>query len=192
MYNNYNGNEAILGDTEDKGTVFTLFSFSQEKKSDAPLATIADDDIVREVEDEANSYKTHWDTSSVDSQYFSGDWLPVYFYIEDRISAGEYKENKIKRNIELYEIKNILEKSGDNVIEVYKIGLQGKPGTVFTLDGAELRIGPTGIYQIEYPDLKIQEIGIVPFNRKEDKIQNNFFILDYKYNLIPITQKGDN
>ena len=130
-----------------------------------------------------NTLATHWILPP--SKMYSGNWLPVYYYNEDILisSNKELNAEKRNRNIELYEIKNII--SEDSNIkadtQIYKIGLQGKPGMMITLNGAELRIGPTGIYQVEYPDLKINEIGIVPFDTRNIDSNNNFFILDYKF-----------
>ena len=119
---------------------------------------------------EISKIPTDWDITNVKTKFeneFQGEWLPIHYYKDPQ---EEFQKNA---NIRLEEI-NML--TGSDT-EYFKIGLQAQPGMLFTLDGEELRVGPTGIYQIEYNDLKIYNIGIVPPNgTAEDK----FFILDYK------------
>ena len=155
---------SAIDDEDTENNIVSVTTDGNEQKDDDTLAT-------------------HWILPP--PKMYSGNWLPVYYYNEDILisSNEELNAEKRNRNIELYEIKNII--SEDSNIkadtQIYKIGLQGKPGMMFTLNGAELRIGPTGIYQVEYPDLKINEIGIVPFDTRNIDSNNNFFILDYKF-----------
>lgn len=76
-------------------------------------------------------------------------------------------------------IKNILANYDENgkIISiphiVTELGLQGKPGQLFTIEGEELRIGKSGVYEMHFENIGINNIGIIP--------QKNTLILDYKY-----------
>lgn len=78
----------------------------------------------------------------------------------------------------------------NNVIETYlsskysglanlkKIGLQGKSNLLFTINGEEIRIGRSGIYELYHQDITITYLGfVIDENTKEDE----YFILDFKY-----------
>lgn len=125
--------------------------------------------------------KTTW-VNNTGENTFSGDWLMLYYY-DDAAMTGKTDEQKLtlnQRNIELYTITNMFkdEIANENTY-LTKIGLQAQPGTMFTLNGAELRVGATGVYQIEYPELKINYVGVVPPARYPNDGTKNFFILDY-------------
>lgn len=112
-------------------------------------------------------------------KFYIGEWLPVYYY---KINNNNITMDK---NIRLEKVENIVQDNSNKIIS--KIGLQAKPYTLFTLDGEEFRVGENSCYQLEYPDLKISKIGIVPpINENlalddNEIIKENFFILDYRY-----------
>lgn len=124
--------------------------------------------------------KTTW-VNNTGEDTFSGDWLMLYYY-DDTAMTGKTDKQKLtlnQRNIELYTITNMFEEVTNKNTYLTKIGLQAQPGTMFTLNGAELRVGATGVYQIEYPELKINHVGVVPPARYPNDDTKNFFILDY-------------
>lgn len=70
----------------------------------------------------------------------------------------------------LQTIANLLE---DPSIIITELGLQGEPGQLFTIEGEEIRIGKSGVYEMHFENIGINNIGIIP--------QGNTLILDYKY-----------
>ncbi len=60
-----------------------------------------------------------------------------------------------------------------------KIGIQGPSGLLMCINGQEIRIGPSGIYEINN-DYRVLFIGfaILPEEKDSDK---TYFILDYQY-----------
>ena len=86
------------------------------------------------------------------------------------------KDEKGNYKVELYKIKNIIE--SDNERNIKRIGIHGTPGLLFTLDGAEIRIGRTGVYEIYNDDIEINDIGFVI------KDPGHYFIIDYKCEVI--------
>lgn len=89
--------------------------------------------------------------------------------------------NHVLQNIQLSELVNVVPKL-DGVSSIKKIGLQGPPGLLFSMNGEEIHIGKTGIYEAE--DVNINNLSFVirnsspvPYNDGKD-----FFIMDYMYN----------
>lgn len=129
--------------------------------------------------------ETNWTLQGMgeDKQYI-GDWLPVYYF-----TSSNLKKDWALKNIKLAKVKNIINPpKATDIKEISKVGLQARPNTLFMIDGQEFRMGASGLYQIEYPDLKISSIGIVPpadekiYTADDKEIALNFFILDYRYN----------
>lgn len=82
----------------------------------------------------------------------------------------------------LYELTNILNTSAFlDVPYIKKFGLQGPPGLVFCMNGEEMRLGKSGIYEVE--DINVDNLAFVLKNQSpipfEDAV--DFFILDYQY-----------
>ena len=111
---------------------------------------------------------------------------------EDRIFIGreltiepiKTTENNVEQDLPILQtIGNILEveekDDNGNVIKVTipyivtELGLQGEPGQLFTIEGEEIRIGKSGVYEMHFENIGINNIGIIP--------QGNTLILDYKY-----------
>lgn len=71
-------------------------------------------------------------------------------------------------------IKNIIQ----DINKVIKVGIQGPPSFLMCINGEQIRIGKTGIFEINEDDFIISFIGFIP------KIKNNvleYFIMDYEY-----------
>ena len=128
--------------------------------------------------------ETNWILQKIgeDEQYI-GDWLPVYYFTNNNL-----ERDWALKNIKLAKVQNIINPpKATDVKEISKVGLQARPNTMFMIDGQEFRMGASGLYQIEYPDLKISSIGIVPpvdekiYTDTDKEIALNFFILDYRY-----------
>lgn len=133
---------------------------------------------VMTIEEDELPSMTDWSYQNT-LKFYIGEWLPVYYY---KINNNNITMDK---NIRLEKVENIVQDNSNKIIS--KIGLQAKPYTLFTLDGEEFRVGENSCYQLEYPDLKISKIGIVPpINENlalddNEIIKENFFILDYRY-----------
>lgn len=71
-------------------------------------------------------------------------------------------------------IKNIIK----DIDKIIKIGVQGPPALLMCINGEQIRIGKTGIFEINQDNVSISFVGFVP------KIKNNiidYFIMDYEY-----------
>jgi len=69
----------------------------------------------------------------------------------------------------------------DDLTELKKIGIQGPPGMMFVVDGEEMRIGRTGIYELYNDDITISYLGFVVKDSTFTQDGKDFFILDFKY-----------
>ena len=91
-------------------------------------------------------------------------------------------------NIEVndfYAIHNIIEDLSSNLNysdleELAKIGVQGPPGLIMCINREQIRIGRTGIYELNN-GMKIQSIGFVL--KKSDFYLDgtDYFIMDFQY-----------
>lgn len=82
---------------------------------------------------------------------------------------------------EFFQIKNILD-SLNGVSQFKKIGIQGPSGLLMCINGEEIRIGPSGIYQIKNG----YKINFMGFIITSENSSDDYFILDYQY------EKGGN
>lgn len=98
-------------------------------------------------------------------------------YIENNITytgrkfiLGENEEN----NSEDFKIYSIINKKPESVKSFNKIGVQGPPGLLMCINGQEIRVGPSGIYETRN-GYKINFIGFIVKDNRDN------FILDYQY-----------
>lgn len=71
-------------------------------------------------------------------------------------------------------IKNIVK----NINKIVKIGVQGPPSLLMCINGEQIRIGKTGIFEINEDNISISFVGFIP------KVKNGileYFIMDYEY-----------
>lgn len=93
------------------------------------------------------------------------------------VALDKTSNNNILTRIKLYELINIVPKLGD-IDSIKKFGLQGPPGLMFSMNGEEIHIGKSGIYEVE--DVNINNLSFV-LKTNEDG-EKDFFIMDYMYN----------
>lgn len=71
-------------------------------------------------------------------------------------------------------IKNIVK----DINKIVKIGVQGPPSLLMCINGEQIRIGKTGIFEINEDNVFISFVGFIP------KVKNDileYFIMDYEY-----------
>ena len=73
-------------------------------------------------------------------------------------------------------VDNILASSGASGTTTYltKIGIQGPPSLLMCINGEQIRIGRSGIYEINNENITISFVGFVPN-------QLDYFIMDFEY-----------
>lgn len=103
------------------------------------------------------------------------------FFILERTN-DDY--NMAPRKIQLYncrinKIVNLINKMESDIDYVTEIGIQAEEGSLFSLNGEEIRIGRSGIYELHFDGIKITQVGAIE-SLLHSKKDNNF-IIDYKY-----------
>lgn len=63
--------------------------------------------------------------------------------------------------------------SENNLTYLKKIGVQGPPSLLMCINGEEIRVGKSGIYELYNDSIKITSINFVP--------NNAYFIMDFEY-----------
>lgn len=79
-----------------------------------------------------------------------------------------------KMSFELYELKNLVKEIGTD-ITLSKIGVWSHPELLMAVNGEEIRVGPSGYYELDA--LPTQSLGIVGRGAKDN------FTLDYQYKI---------
>lgn len=78
----------------------------------------------------------------------------------------------------LYKINNVIDKIGssiNNQTQLRQIGVQSAPGLLMCIDGEPIKVGRSGIYEINN-GISINFIGFII-----EDTDNKFFLLDYQY-----------
>lgn len=87
-------------------------------------------------------------------------------------------------SIKLHLLTNIITKLNaryDSLAYLKKMGLQGPPGLLFSMNGEEFHMGKSGIYEIQ--DINITNLSFVIKDdvAEADGKQKNYFIMDFQY-----------
>lgn len=78
-------------------------------------------------------------------------------------------------------ISSYLAKNYPGMTSLKKIGIQGPPGLLFCIDGEEIRIGRSGIYELYNEDIAISYMGFIIKDSLFTQDGKDFFIMDFKY-----------
>lgn len=78
-------------------------------------------------------------------------------------------------------ISSYLAKNYTGMTTLKKIGIQGPPGLLFCIDGEEIRIGRSGIYELYNEDINISYMGFIIKDSLFTQDGKDFFIMDFKY-----------
>ncbi len=78
-------------------------------------------------------------------------------------------------------ISSYLAKNYTGMTTLKKLGIQGPPGLLFCIDGEEIRIGRSGIYELYNDNLSISYIGFIIKDSLFTQDGKDYFIMDFKY-----------
>ena len=87
-------------------------------------------------------------------------------------SYGRIVSLSVKR---IDEIINVIDNYLSGIDKLKQIGVQARPGFQMCIDGESVRVGRTGIYEINQ-GISVRFLGFIIFPE-----ENNYFILDYQY-----------
>lgn len=102
--------------------------------------------------------------------------------IDDQGRAGRIMDIKI---LDFYIINNIvsdyLSVTYSGLTTLKKIGIQGPPGLLFVIDGEEIKVGRTGIYELNIDGITVSYLGFIIKDSSQTPDGKDFFIMDFKY-----------
>ena len=101
----------------------------------------------------------------------------------EEIKSCEYgRFPRIKRStVSIYEVQNVLaDDTAAKQGRIKKIGIQGRPNLLFSINGEEMRLNKTGIYEISYDRIDVNHIGFIVKDPQNANIDSSI-ILDYTY-----------
>lgn len=78
-------------------------------------------------------------------------------------------------------ITSYLAKNYPGMTSLKKIGIQAPPGLLFCIDGEEIRVGRSGVYELYNEDINISYIGFIIKDSLFTQDGKDFFIMDFKY-----------
>lgn len=109
--------------------------------------------------------------------------LALDFYIDngDNTSGRIMEINILQFDRVVNVISDYLSSKFDGVERLKKIGIQGPTGLLFCIDGEEIRIGKSGIYELCKDDIEISYIGFIIKDSLYTQEGKDFFIMDFKY-----------
>lgn len=95
--------------------------------------------------------------------------------------SGRIMDIKI---LNLYIVNNVMDylsSTFDGLTKLKKIGIQAQPGFLFVLNGEEIRVGRTGIYELYNNNITVSYIGFIIKDSAFTQDGKEFFIMDFKY-----------
>lgn len=109
--------------------------------------------------------------------------LALDFYIDngDGTSGRIMKIKILQFDRVINVISSYLAKNYPGMTSLKKIGIQGPPGLLFCIDGEEIRIGRSGIYELYNEDISISYMGFIIKDSLFTQDGKDFFIMDFKY-----------
>ena len=78
-------------------------------------------------------------------------------------------------------ISSYLSTTYEGLTSLKKIGIQGPPGLIFSIEGEEMHIGRSGIYELHEGDISVTSIGFIIKESSFTQDGKDFFIMDFKY-----------
>lgn len=103
-------------------------------------------------------------------------------------SSEDYSENdrQMKVNVLAFDkvnniITDYLQNKYTNLKSLKKIGIQGPPGLMFTINGEEIKIGKSGIYELYNENINISYLGFIIKDSSFTQNGKDYFIMDFKY-----------
>jgi len=88
----------------------------------------------------------------------------------------------IKNYTRLINIISTLKQTYSNMTYLTKIGIQGPPSLLMCINGEQIRIGKSGIYEINNDIIKITSISFAPKQATLTSNEVDYFIMDFEYN----------
>ena len=102
--------------------------------------------------------------------------------LDYQLDNGRLMNITIKNYTRLINIISTLKQIYSNMTYLTKIGIQGPPSLLMCINGEQIRIGKSGIYEINNDVIKITSISFVPKQATLTSNEVDYFIMDFEYN----------
>ena len=102
--------------------------------------------------------------------------------LDYQLDNGRLMNITIKNYTRLINIISTLKQIYSNMTYLTKIGIQGPPSLLMCINGEQIRIGKSGIYEINNDIIKITSISFVPKQATLTSNEVDYFIMDFEYN----------
>lgn len=93
---------------------------------------------------------------------------------------GRIIEVEVLEFYSIYNVVTYLSSAYSNLTRLEKIGVQGPPGLMMCINGEEIRIGRTGIYELNN-GITVQYIGFIVKESDFTQDGKDYFIMDFQY-----------
>lgn len=132
---------------------------------------------------ESTSFEVIFSPNAVyDEIVFELSRLSLDFYIDNGDNtSGRIMDITIDAFEQLRNVVDDLSSLYTDLTFLTKIGVQGPPGMLMAINGEEIRIGRSGIYELYNDNIDITSIGFVVKDSTLTQDGKDFFILDFKY-----------
>ena len=82
----------------------------------------------------------------------------------------------------LVNVISFLKQNYSNMTYLTKIGIQGPPSLLTCINGEQIRLGKSGVYELNNEIIKITYVGFVPKSPTLSSNATDYFIMDFEYN----------
>lgn len=94
---------------------------------------------------------------------------------------GRLMNVEIKSFTRLIDVITTLKSIYPNMTYLTKIGIQGPPSMLMCINGEQIRIGKSGVYEINNDIIKITSISFIPKQSILSSNETDYFIMDFEY-----------
>lgn len=102
--------------------------------------------------------------------------------LDYQLDDGRIMNINIIAFTKLINVISYLKQNYSNMTYLTKIGIQGPPSLLTCINGEQIRIGKSGIYELNNDLIKITYVGFIPKSSTFSSNETDYFIMDFEYN----------
>lgn len=102
--------------------------------------------------------------------------------LDYRLDYNRLMDITVTEFVQLINILPILKQTYNDITYLTKIGIQGPPSLLMCINGEQIRIGKSGIYELNNDLIKITFISFIPKQNTFSSNTLDYFIMDFEYN----------
>ena len=101
--------------------------------------------------------------------------------LDYRLDYNRLMDITVTEFVQLINILPILKQTYNDITYLTKIGIQGPPSLLMCINGEQIRIGKSGIYELNNDLIKITFISFIPKQNTFSSNTLDYFIMDFEY-----------